>query len=143
MNKNINNKSLDLFSLQSCLDNNQTIFSYKQLCEILNQPIVPSGAMRNKQIAFWSNFFDISLSGRKWTVSCIFEIPLMTLYTNSTYSEFYDISMYIILSLLLNQVKDSDVFIDVDGHIEYLKNPTLLISKTSLAFKLGFINFIL
>lgn len=124
-------KTLNLQELQKHLDNNERLFSYKQLCEILNDDYKKnSGNSKKNQIQYWSNFFDINHIGYKYEITEIYDVPLMNFYTNNR-SDFYDISMYIILSLLLQQV---DVLNPSN------ETASINITNSSLALQLGFIN---
>ena len=129
-NDNAKTKTLNLQELQKHLDNNERLFSYKQLCEILGQKYYSGGNSKLSQIQFWSNFFDINHIGYKYEITEIYDTPLMNFYTNNR-SDFYDISMYIILSLLLQQV---DVLNPSN------ETASINITNSSLALQLGFIN---
>ena len=105
-NSNVSSIPLNLKELQKHLDNNEHLFSYKQLCDILNDDYKKnSGNSKKNQIQFWSNFFDLKHIGYKYEITEIYDTPLMNFYTNNR-SDFYDVSMYIILSLLLKQVDE-------------------------------------
>ena len=130
-NSNVSSIPLNLKELQKHLDNNEHLFSYKQLCDILNDDYKKnSGNSKKNQIQFWSNFFDLKHIGYKYEITEIYDTPLMNFYTNNR-SDFYDVSMYIILSLLLKQVDELN---------PSNETASINITKSSLALQLGFIN---
>lgn len=113
-------------NLQKQLDLGNNVFSYKQLCELLEDDFTNGGKARQNQLIFWKYFIDMYLVGYKWHVNKIYDIPLMAFYSDEK-SDFYAFNMYIIISLLLNKN-------------EILGQKSLFFSINELASILGYIN---
>ena len=95
-------EKLKLDDLQHQLDIGNNVFSYKQLCSILGDDLTKGGKRRQEQLIFWQYFIDMYLVGYKWHINKIYDIPLMSFYTDEK-SKFYQFNMYIIISLLLRK----------------------------------------
>ena len=66
-------RHLNLDNLQKQLDKGNNIFSYKQLCEILEYPFKKGGKARQNQFIYWKKFIDMYLVGYKWHVNKIYD----------------------------------------------------------------------
>jgi len=66
----------DLYNHVQKLELGQEVNNYKQLCALLNQPVLPGGDQKKVQIKDFRRYFQFEKSGYKFIITDIFDTPL-------------------------------------------------------------------
>lgn len=90
----------------SNLQPNTTYKNYKQLCQILNEP-VKGGNAKKSQLEDWKCYFSYSRDGNKYIVNEIYETPLIRFNNKGVY---HNLIQLIILDYLM-KTKNKTVYI--------------------------------
>lgn len=90
------------------------IKNYKELCNLLNIPILSGGNMKQSQIKQLKCYMDFDKSGQKFIITDIFDIPLTVndqrkLGNNSIYSHYVEVLLLQQLHKSLNKILASPI----------------------------------
>lgn len=90
------------------------IKNYKELCNLLNIPILSGGNMKQSQIKQLKRYMDFDKSGQKFIITDIFDTPLTVndqrkLGNNSIYSHYVEVLLLQQLHKSLNKILASPI----------------------------------